>query len=143
MFIRQVFCAIISLILLLCSCSSEKADSETTQWGISPTGEVPDDLYQGSDIAATDEYKPFTKKLTVYGMILVGGDDISDDFMKKVAKTIKEVFPQGGSVDAALQEEVLKNLYRYRTMIPFFTEGGFESMTPEEQTQWNYLTKTK
>ena len=103
MFIRQVFCAIISLILLLCSCSSEKSDSETTQWGISPTGEVPDDLYQESDIVETDEYKPFTKKLTVYGITLIGRDDISDDFMRKVAKTIKEMFPQGGSVDAALQ----------------------------------------
>ena len=140
MFIRQVFCAIISLILLLCSCSSEQTDSETTQWGISPKGEVPHDLYQQSDIIATDEYPPFTKKLTVYGMILVGGDDISDDFMKQVAKTIKEIFPQGGSIDAALQEAVLTNLYSYRTMIPFFKENGFESMTPEEQAQFDYLT---
>lgn len=102
MFIRQVFRAIISLILLLSSCSSEQTDSETTQWGISPTVEVPDDLYQEGDIVETDEYKPFTKKLTVYGMILVGGNDVSDDFMKKVAKTIKEMFPQGGSIDAVL-----------------------------------------
>ncbi len=54
MFIRQVFCAIISLILLLCSCSSEKTDSETTLRRFSPTGEVPDDMYQESDIIATD-----------------------------------------------------------------------------------------
>ena len=47
MFIRQVFCAIISLILLLCSCSSEKTYSETTHLGdcnlISPMGEIPGD----------------------------------------------------------------------------------------------------
>ncbi len=49
---------------------------------------------------------------------LIGRDDISDDFMRKVAKTIKEMFQQGGSIDAALQEEVLhlKSLYRYRTV---------------------------
>ena len=45
MFIRQVFCVIISLILLLCSCSSEKTGSETTHLGdcnlISPVGEIP------------------------------------------------------------------------------------------------------
>jgi len=137
---RNIFCAIISLSFILGSCSSEKTDSETTQWGISPTGEAPDDLHQQSEIIATDKYPPFTKKLTVCGMFLVGGDDISNDFMKQVAKTIKEIFPQGGSIDAALQEAVLTNLYSYRTMIPFFKENGFESMTPEEQTQFDYLT---
>ena len=42
MFIRQVFCAIISLILLLCSCSSEKTHLGDCTL-ISPVGEIPGD----------------------------------------------------------------------------------------------------
>jgi len=53
MFIRQVFCAIISLILLLCSCSSVKTDSEKIHLGdcilISSVGEIPGDLYQETE----------------------------------------------------------------------------------------------
>ncbi len=47
MFIRQVFCANISLIFLLCSCSSEKTDSKEIHLGgcilISPVCEIPGD----------------------------------------------------------------------------------------------------
>jgi hypothetical protein len=103
---------------------------------ISAVGEIPGDLYQETDIVETDEYKPFTKKLTVYGITLIGRDDISDEFMRKVAKTIKEMFPQGGSIDAALQEEVLRNLYRYRAVIPFF-RGEDHELAPLEEADWD------
>ena len=43
---------------------------------ISPAAEATSDLYQESDIIPTDEYKPFTKKLSVYGITLIGRDDI-------------------------------------------------------------------
>ena len=93
-----------------------------------PARDVPGDLYQETDVARTDEYKPFTKKLTVYGITLIGRDDISDDFMRQVAKTIKEIFPQGEGIDRDLQKEVLRNLYRYRAAIPLFQgEPGFDS----------------
>ena len=35
-----------------------------------------------------------------------------------VAKTIKESFPRDESLDLAKQEEILRNLYRYRSVIP-------------------------
>ena len=129
---RQGLRAIITLTLLLGSCSSLRTDSEKTHWGgcilIAPAAEAPSDLYQESDIVPTDEYKPFTKKLSVYGITLIGRDDISDAFMRKVAKTIKKIFPQGGAIDGALQEEVLRNLYRYRVAIPIFKgDPGFSS----------------
>lgn len=57
------------------------------------------DLYQESDVVATDEYGPFTKKLSVYGITLIARDDASDAFMKRVAKTIKEIFPQDERMD--------------------------------------------
>jgi len=139
MFKRQVFCVIFSLTLLLGFSDqifSKKTDSKKTHLGgcilISPTGKVPGDLYQESDVVPTDEYKPFTKKLMVYGITLIGRDDISDAFMKKVAKTIRAMFSQGGSIDAELQKEVLKNLYRYRAVIPLF-KGEDHEFTPADE----------
>ncbi len=126
---RQVFCAFLSLTFFLSFCSSEKVesvstDTEKTHLGggilISPLGEVPSNLYMNSGVVPTDEYKPFTKKLTVYGITLIGRDDISDDFMNKVAKTIIEMFPRGGDIDSDLQEELIRNMYKYRTTIPFY-----------------------
>ena len=105
MFTRPAFCAAVVLILSLSSCSSEKTASTKTHLGgcilISPAAHVPSDVYQETDVMATDDYKPFTKKLSVYGHILIGRDDISDDFMRKVAKTVKEIFPKGEGIDAA------------------------------------------
>ena len=77
---------------------------------ISPAAEAPSNLYQENDIVPTDEYKPFTKKLLVCDITLIGRDDISDDFMRKVAKTRKEMFPQDESIDDVLQKEVLSKL---------------------------------
>ena len=145
---RYVFCAILCLALVLGSCStgkdeSEKTESAKTHLGdcilASPAAEAPSDLYQESDILPTEEYKPFTKKLSVYGITLIGQDDISDDFMRKVAKTIKEVFPQNESIDGALQEEVLRNMYIYRTVIPLF-KGEDHKFTPSEQAAWDITT---
>jgi len=106
-----------------------------------PAAEVPADLYQETEIIATDEFKPFTKKLTVNGITLIGRDDISDDFMKMVAKTIKEVFPQNKAIDNELQKEILRNLYRYRTVIPLF-KGEDHEFSPSDAEAWA-LTASK
>ena len=145
---RQVFCTIVTLTLLLGSCKSEKTVSETTESVkthlggcilISPAAEAPSALYQESDIVPTDEYKPFTKKLSVYGITLIGRDDISDEFMRKVAKTIKEMFTQGGDIDSELQKEVLRNMYRYRTVIPLFL-GEDHEFAPSDEAAWDITT---
>ncbi len=148
---RQVYCTIISLTLLLGSCNSDSSvfpvNSEVTDQDyddslifpvIQPTGVVPDNLYQESDIIQTDEYPPFTKKLTVNGMILIGRDNISDDFMKNVARTITEMFPQDESIDALLQEKLITNLYRYKAVIPFFKDNLI--LSSQEQPQFDDLT---
>ena len=139
---RQVYCAILALTLFLGSCSSEKIDSEITHLGgcilISPSGEVPSNLYQESDVVPTDEYKPFTKKLSVYGITLIRRENITDDFMRNVAKTVKEMFPRKGSIDSKLQEEVLRNMYKYRTTIPLVqAKSLFNDMSPEDRAAWN------
>jgi hypothetical protein len=104
-----------------------------------PAAEAPSDLYQESDIVPTDEYKPFTKKLSVYGITLIGRDDISDDFMRKVAKTIKEMFPQDEVTDSELQKELLRNMYRYRTVIPLFL-GEDHEFAPSDEAAWDITT---
>jgi hypothetical protein len=98
---------------------------------MSPRANVPSDVYNETDVMPTDEYKPFTKKLLVYGHILIGRDDISDDFMRKVAKTIKAIFPKRADMNAALQEEVLRNMHRYNSVIPFF-KGEPERIVSED-----------
>ena len=62
--------------------------------------------------------RPFTKELQVYGLKLAARDDISDDFMRLVARTIAESFPRDAGLDADLQREVLANHYRYNALIP-------------------------
>jgi hypothetical protein len=145
---RQVFCAIVTLTLLLGSCKSENTAPETTEAVkthlggcilVKPAAEAPSNLYQESDIVPTDEYKPFTKKLSVYGITLIGRDDISDDFMRKVAKTIKEMFPQDEVTDSELQKELLRNMYRYRTVIPLFL-GEDHEFAPSDEAAWDITT---
>jgi len=102
---------------------------------IARAAEPPEDLYQVADILPTDEYKPFTKKLTACGITLIGRDDISDEFMRRVGRTIKEMFQQTETTDSELQKELLRNLYRYKTVIPLF-KGEDHSFSPEDEKAW-------
>ena len=99
-----------------------------------PLGEVPEDPRWTGPIESTDEYPPFTKKMMVNGLLLVAGEDASDDFLKLVATAIEEHFPADESLDLETQAEILRNLYRYRSVIPvpvgedfdFFEHPDFE-----------------
>jgi len=83
-----------------------------------PTGEVPTDLYAEAAVTRSSEYPPFTKQLDVSGITLVATDETPDASMELVAKTIREVFARTADTDAALQDELVRNLYRYNTVIP-------------------------
>jgi len=151
MFTRQVFCAVLSLTLFLGYCSSETADSVATDMGkthygggcvmLSRTTSAPDDLYMNTGVVATDEYPPFTKKITVYGYTLVAREDITDDFMRRVAKTITETLPKDGSLDSALQKEFIRNMYEYRALIPLYNDRD-RITDPEDLAAWN-ITKSQ
>ena len=84
----------------------------------SPAYDMPADPYLVTDVIPTDEYPPFVKKLSAYGLTLVAGEDISDDFMRLVGRTIVEMFPQGPDMDLAKQAEVLANHHMYGAVIP-------------------------
>lgn len=120
--------------------ASEKLEEVATHLGgcilLSPSGEVPEDPYRVGEVTPTDEYKPFTKKLMVYGIVLIGRDDINDDFMQKIAKTITEMFPQQDGIDLDLQKEMLRNHYRYRTVIPLF-KGQDHEFSLEDEADWD------
>ena len=143
MFTRQILWAVVPWALFLSSCSSERTELEKTHRGgcilTCPAAETPANPYRQSDVVATNEYKPFTKKLSVYGITLLGRDNVSDAFMRQVAKTVKEMFPQGPAINRALQQKTLKNLYRYRATIPIFK--GEPDLASEQQWQMYHEMK--
>lgn len=92
MFVRQVFCAIISLILLLCSCSSE-----TTHLGdrnlILPgrTGELAEDNEEDQDDRDSwSRRRRFTRQVEVLGIRVLATADSSDEIVLHVASILAE-----------------------------------------------------
>jgi hypothetical protein len=47
------------------------------------------------------------------------------------------MFPQSGDIDRALQREVLRNLYRYRAVIPLFKGDDQDGFAPSEEEDWD------
>ncbi|MEM7371883.1 MAG: hypothetical protein AAF587_24930 [Bacteroidota bacterium] len=71
-------------------------------------------------ILQDSEYAPFVKKMQTYGTLFVGMEGVSDDFMKDVAYTLHQMFPQDSSLDLAKQGEVLNAMHQYYGAIPVF-----------------------
>ena len=139
---RHTFRIFLNLfILFIISCGAPKSNLDTTHIGgcilREPSGKPLDDLYSLTEIIQTDEFQPFTKKLTVCGITLIGREDISDGFMKKVAETIKEMLsPDGENIDKELQERLITNMYKYRTVIPLFKGENYEFSSSNEK-KWD------
>ena len=143
--VRNTFCAIVFLSLQFVACNSDENSFEDTHLGgcilRAPTGELPTDIYHQTGIIQTDEFQPFTKKFIVCGITLIGRDDISDDFMQKVAETIKEIFsPNGENINKDLQEDLIRNMYKYRTVIPLFKGEDFDFTSSDEEL-WDRTTR--
>ena len=141
---RNIFCTILFLSLQFVACNSDKNGLEDTHLGgcilRTPTGEIPTNIYHQTGIIQTDEFQPFTKKFIVCGITLIGRDDISDDFMQKVAETIKEIFsPNGENINKDLQEDLIRNMYKYRTVIPLFKGENFD-FTSSDEKLWDRTT---
>ena len=143
--VRNTFCTILFLSLQFVACNPDKNGLEDTHLGgcilRTPTGEIPTNIYHQTGIIQTDEFQPFTKKLIVCGITLIGRDDISDDFMQKVAETIKEIFsPNGENINKDLQEDLIRNMYKYRTVIPLFKGEDFD-FTSSDEKLWDRTTR--
>ena len=141
---RNIFCTILFLSLQFVACNPDKNGLEDTHLGgcilRTPTGEIPTNIYHQTGIIQTDEFQPFTKKLIVCGITLIGRDDISDDFMHKVAETIKEIFsPNEENINKIFQEDLIRNMYKYRTVIPLFKGENFD-FTSSDEKLWDRTT---
>ena len=127
---KILFYVILLLVFQFVGCYSNRTSLDNTHLGgcilIDPVAEIPGDIYQLTSIIETNEYEPFNKKLTVCGIILIGRDEISNDFMQKVGETIIEMFsPNGEYIDKKLQEDLIRNMYKYKTVIPLFKGEDF------------------
>ena len=131
---------IMILAIFFCSCIDDKVvltDAVTLDCVLSESmGTIPDDLYHVGEIIESEDYPPFTKELNVYGITLIGRDDISDDFMLNIANTIIEMFPQSAGIDTMLQKDFLRNIHKYKTVIPLF-HGEDWVFSPEEEEEWD------
>ena len=98
-----------------------------------PRDSIPTDLYSIGNIVLSDQFPPFNKSLDVCGIKLIARDDISDEFMINIAKTISEMFAINNNTDQLLQRQVIENMYRYKTTIPLFYDEYWNIENHEEQ----------
>jgi len=66
------------------------------------------------------EFSPFVKKIQSNGVLLVGMEKVSDDFIQNVAKTLQQIFPQDSNLNLTKQHAVLNTMLQYSTAIPIF-----------------------
>ena len=142
---KILFYVILLIVFQFVGCNSNRTSLDNNHLGgcilIDPVAEIPGDIYQMTSIIETNEYEPFNKKLTVCGIILIGRDDISNDFMQKVGETIIEMFsPNGEYIDKKLQEDLIRNMYKYKTVIPLFKGEDF-TFTSSEEKLWDRTTR--
>ncbi len=128
------------LFISFYSCIDDKVvltDAVTLDCVLSqPMGVIPDDLYNVGEIIESEDYPPFTKELNVYGITLIARDDISDNFMLNIANTIIEMFPKSVDIDTMLQKDLLRNIHKYKTVIPLFY-GENWGLSPTEEQLWD------
>ena len=121
MFIRQVFCAIISLIFLLCSCSSEKTSviaPEELEWSGRIDELTEDNEEDEEDRDSWSRRRRFTKQVEVLGIRVLATADSSDKIVVHVANILAEYLdndedgvPDNPKVMDALIER--KSTYRH------------------------------
>ena len=128
------------LFISFYSCIDDKvvlSDSVTLDCVLSqPMGVIPDDLSNVGEIIESEDYPPFTKELNVYGITLIARDDISDNFMLNIANTIIEMFPKSVDIDTMLQKDLLRNIHKYKTVIPLFYGEDWD-LSPTEEQLWD------
>ena len=131
---------IMILFISFYSCIDDKvvlSDAVTLDCVLSqPMGVIPDDLYNVGEIIESEDYPPFTKELNVYGITLIARDDISDNFMLNIANTIIEMFPKSVDIDTMLQKDLLRNIHKYKTVIPLFYGEDWD-LSPTEEQLWD------
>lgn len=121
MFIRQVFCAIISLFFLLCSCSWEKTSviaPDKLEWPGRIDELTEDNEEEEEDRDSWSRRRRFTKQVEVLGIRVLATADSSDKIVVHVANILAEYLdndedgvPDNPKVMDALIER--KSAYRH------------------------------
>ena len=136
---RIIFAVFLIIIIYSCSDISEQkkialsSDIAHDCMISTPRDSIPTDLYSIGNIVLSDQFPPFNKSLDVCGIKLIARDDISDEFMINIAKTISEMFAINNNTDQLLQRQVIENMYRYKTTIPLFYGEDWIIENHEEQ----------
>ena len=133
------------IFFIVCSCSETKVIELNNDIRLdcirqTPIETVQTELYDLKPVELTNLFPPFTKKLQVCGITLVARDDVSNSFMENIGKTVKEIFIINDFTDTAKQQELLIQLFKYKTLIPLFY-GEDWSLNFEEENQFDLLTK--
>ena len=133
------------IFFIVCSCSETKVIELNNDIGLDCIRQAPieteqTELYDLKPVKLTNLFPPFTKKLQVCGITLVARDDVSNSFMENIGKTVKEIFIINDFTDTAKQQELLIQLFKYKTLIPLFY-GEDWSLNFEEENQFDLLTK--
>lgn len=136
---RIIFAVFLIILIYSCSNISEpkkialSSDIAHDCMISTPRDSIPTDLYSIGNIVLSDQFPPFNKSLDVCGIKLIARDDISDEFMINIAKTISEMFAINNNTDQLLQRQVIENMYRYKTTIPLFYGEDWNIENHEEQ----------
>ncbi len=136
---RIIFAVFLIIFIYSCSDISEQkkislsSDIAHDCMISTPRDSIPTDLYSIGNIVLSDQFPPFNKSLDVCGIKLIARDDISDEFMINIAKTISEMFAINNNTDQLLQRQVIENMYRYKTAIPLFYGEDWTIENHEEQ----------
>lgn len=134
---KKLLILVLMLGLIFTGCAKAQAsedDMSSTHIGGAvlkePANEKVTDVYTDTGIQKTNEFGKFTKMMKVYGITFIAKDDISDDFMLKVAQTTKEMFVKTDATDSVLQEQILQSLHRYNALLPIVkSENDMENAT--------------
>ena len=102
--------------------------------------EIPTDLRAIGPITRTNDFRPFTKKMVVFGITLISGDDVSDEFMLEIAEIIEEIFSEHTETNSELQNKLLGNLYKYKATIPIFN-GEPDFLKSSHWLEYEFLKK--
>ncbi|WP_027078850.1 hypothetical protein [Maribacter antarcticus] len=83
---------------------------------------------EDSTVVITDfDVKGFPKKMETYGTLFVMMDGVPDEFVKEVALTFHQMFPQDSLLDLKQQQQVLSTMLQYKSLIPVL-KGRYESL---------------
>ncbi len=92
-------------------------------------------VYAQTNIIKTTDYKPFSKKISVYGLTFVAQNDVSDQFMLDVAKTMQKMFVRTASTNKKAQTALLQNLYQYNAVLPIYKAGTEDKLSAKQQLE--------